>query len=688
MEALTSFDILLLELGLFGFIVSLARSYLKRLHVRKTKAPEFPLLQSTKHSTATVLPPTRSIKKQLEQTGKDVVIFYGSQTGTAERLASRLAKQAKLDYNLNCLVADLEDYDHHDLQSLGDKQLAIFVLATYGDGEPTDNAVPFNLFLRDTERKGTDVLSSLGYAAFGLGSTSYQFYNAMIRHLDEVLSASGASRLGPLGLGDDGKGTLEDDFTQWAAAALAQIAGALNMPQVERQYTPSYNITETAMTSLDGVFLGEPNKSQVYQAVSGPFTADNPYPATIAETRELFSTVGRNCIHVDFDTSGTTVGYDTGDHLAVWPTNSDLEVARFLQVFGLKGDAVINITSKDASEKVPVPSPTTYASIARHYLDICAPITRSILAEMTALLPSGPLSDRLGRLTGDVSAFHSEVTLRRLNLAQLMSITADEKAVTQILDIPFSFLLEILPKLKPRRYSISSSALASRNSISITAVVDADLREQSLTNPYRFQGVSTSYLLALHSQAVKKTVTPTHQLHLPRFTAPSTGIRPLIVPIHVSRSKFRMPRHHTTPMIMIGPGTGVAPFRAFVQERAYVSKLGREVGEMHLLYGCRDEGEVLYKEEWDMHRNSLPEGTFEMYTAFSRKEGTPKAYVQDLLVEQAQRLQRLVGKGAHVYVCGDAKRMAKDVSRAFSQILGEDKVAALRKDGRWSEDVW
>ena len=334
-----------------------------------------------------------------------------------------MAKQAKSDYDMNCLVAGLEDYDYPDLQSLSSKQLAIFVLATYGGGEPTDNAIPFDHFLRDCEARDKTLLSSLRYAAFGLGSSFYQLYDAMIRRLDQVMTTCGATRVGMLGFGDDGKGTLDDDFTQWSESSLLQIAGILGMRQVQRQYLHSFEVQESP---TDVVFQGEPNKAHLYRRVRRPFTPDNPFPAATNTVKELFMATDRKCVHVEFDTEGSTVACVTGDHVAVWRTNSDLEVELFLRVFGLKGAAVISITAKDLTDKVPIQSPTTYATAVRHYLDICAPVSRKTLADLASFSPYGPITERLRRLSNDKDLFHDEITGRRLNLARALSMLSQD----------------------------------------------------------------------------------------------------------------------------------------------------------------------------------------------------------------------------------------------------------------------
>lgn len=149
---------------------------------------------------------TRNIIQKMEETGKNCVIFYGSQTGTAEDYASRLAKEGAQRFGLKTMVADLEEYDYDNLDQFPEDKVAFFVLATYGEGEPTDNAVEFYQFIT-----GEDVsfesgsaddkpLANLKYVAFGLGNNTYEHYNAMVRNVDKALTKLGAKRIGAAGV--------------------------------------------------------------------------------------------------------------------------------------------------------------------------------------------------------------------------------------------------------------------------------------------------------------------------------------------------------------------------------------------------------------------------------------------------------------------------------------------------------
>lgn len=613
MQFLSESDILILKFALAG---SIAYS-VQHVVSRAKRTPAIPLIpdpKSRKLASSQITPPTRSIKKKLDQTNKRCVIFYGSQTGTAEKLASIFSKEAQARFGIESMVADLEDFDYDTLLSLPTDTIAVFMLATYGEGEPTDNAIAFNQYCSSVKSRVQEAAATLHYSLFGLGNSSYQNYNSMVRRAEAALINSGAHCLGNVGFGDDGKGTLEEDFLTWKDNTLPILAKHLGLSERENKFEAVFNVKELDSPTID-TFLGEPNKMHLRAKVRGPYTPTNPLPAPIVYTRQLFAGGDRQCLHIEFDIEASTMTYDTGDHLAVWASNSDVEVARFLKVFGLseRKDLEIQIQSRDPTVKVPVPANTTYDAAARYYLDICAPVSRHLLTLLTAFAPDDTSRSQLSRLSTDGIAFQNEVRGRRINIGQLLESFDPSLSWG---NVPVSLLLENLRKLQPRYYSISSSSILSKKRISITAVVES---QKDSTWTHEFKGVATNYLLAqalnvehtlLASKVPRESqLSTTHQLGGPRqkYSQPTALI-------HVRRSKFRLPNKISTPVIMIGPGTGVAPFRAFTQERAIKSSSGKSPGRTLLFYGCRRHDEdFLYEEEWKVSIKPLFCTTFADY---------------------------------------------------------------------------
>jgi NADPH-ferrihemoprotein reductase len=198
------------------------------------------------------------------------------------------------------------------------------------------------------------------------------------------------------------------------------------------------------------------------------------------------------------------------------------------------------------------------------------------------------------RLGSDKDYFQQMVSSRYLNLSQTLEMACGSQPWS---GVPFSLLIEGIHKIQPRYYSISSSSLAQKDRISVTAVVES-IRVPGASHVLK--GVTTNYLLALKQKQHGDPDPDPHGLTY-AITGPRNKYDGVHVPIHVRHSNFKLPSDPTKPVIMIGPGTGVAPFRGFVQERAAQAKAGQEVGRTILFFGCRRKSEdFIYQQEWEV----------------------------------------------------------------------------------------
>jgi NADPH-ferrihemoprotein reductase len=560
-----------------------------------------PYATSFANGSASKAGKSRDILEKMDESGKNCVVFYGSQTGTAEDYASRLAKEGSSRFGLKTMTADLEDYDYENLDKFPEDKIAIFVLATYGEGEPTDNAVEFYEFIGGedvsfSEKGGADEspLSSLSYVAFGLGNNTYEHYNSMVKNVTKFLDKLGAKRIGEAGEGDDGAGTMEEDFLAWKEPMWAALADAMNLEEREAVYEPVFEITEKEEVDAEEatVYLGEPNKNHLEGKGKGPFNAHNPYIAPIAESREIFNDEYRNCLHMEIDISGSNLSYTTGDHVAVWPTNAGREVNRFLDVLNLKDkrNTVFTVKGLDATAKVPFPSPTTYESVVRYHMEICAPVSRQFVASLAQFAPNEDIKAEMNKIGNDKDIFAEKVASKNYNIAQFLESFGQKWE-----QIPFSIFIESLHKLQPRYYSISSSSQVQKQKIGITAVVTST---ETAGAEQIVKGVTTNYLLALKQKQHGEPNPDPHGLEY-ALNGPRNKYDGIHVPVHVRHSNFKLPSDPAKPIIMVGPGSGVAPFRGFIQERAQAKANGENVGKTMLFFGCRKEKEdFIYEEEW------------------------------------------------------------------------------------------
>ncbi|CAG7922353.1 unnamed protein product [Penicillium olsonii] len=662
--------------------------------------PKDPYASSAVANNAAKSGKTRDIVEKMDETNKNCVIFYGSQTGTAEDYASRLAKEGSQRFGLKTMVADIEDYDYENLDKFPEDKVAFFVLATYGEGEPTDNAVEFYQFFTGEDaafESGATAedspLSAMKYVAFGLGNNTYEHYNAMVRQVDAALSKLGAQRIGTAGEGDDGAGTMEEDFLAWKEPMWAALTEAMGLQEREATYEAVFSVTEDELKTPedDSVYLGEPTSAHREGAAKGPYSAHNPYVAPIVESSELFTVKDRNCLHMEISIAGSNLSYQTGDHIAIWPTNAGAEVDRFLEVFGIteKRHSVISIKGIDVTAKVPIPTPTTYDAAVRYYMEVCAPVSRQFVSTLAAFAPDEESKAEIVRLGNDKDYFHEKITNQCFNIAQaLQSITS--KPFTAV---PFSLLIEGLNKLQPRYYSISSSSLVQKDKISITAVVES-VRLPGAS--HMVKGVTTNYLLALKQKQNGDPQPDPHGLTY-SINGPRNKYDGIHVPVHVRHSNFKLPSDPSKPIIMVGPGTGVAPFRGFIQERAALAAKGENVGTTLLFFGCRKSDEdFIYQDEFKTWQEQMGD-SLKIVTAFSR-EGSQKVYVQHRLKENATLVSELLKQKANFYVCGDAANMAREVNLVLGHIIaeqrgmpaekGEEMVKHMRSSGSYQEDVW
>ena len=604
--------------------------------------------------------------------GKRCVMFYGSQTGTAEEYALRLAKEAKSRFGISSLVCDPEEYEFANLDQVPSSNILFFVMATYGEGEPTDNSAALMEFLLDPSvefSQGGSTLENLHYVVFGLGNKTYALYNEIARKVDARLTQLGAKRLGERGEGDDDK-SMEEDYLAWKDGMWETFSSTMGIEEGGAGDVPDFKVTEIDVHPADKVYHGELSPRALIASASGTTTpvgsydSKNPYPAPVLTSKELFSVgADRNCVHIEFDITGSGMSYQHGDHVGVWPSNPDLEVDRMLSVLGLDGDrrhAIVTIESLDpALAKVPFPIPATYEAIFRHYLDISAVASRQTIAFLARYAPTEQAKERLTQWGAEKQLYAKEIDGPALKLGEVLQVAAGDEVEgnppfrSTVWPIPFDRIVSLIPRLGPRYYSISSSSKLYPSSIHVTAVV---LKYQTAPSaahkhePRWVFGLSTNFILNVrmassgtstpieqslanghsngdaHPQAVSLAKIPTYKLAGPRGHYIKENIYK--VPIHVRRSTFRLPTSPKVPVILIGPGTGVAPFRGFVQERVALARRAKEKNgpdalkdwaPIHLFYGCRRKSEdYLYAEEWPEYAKEL-DGKFQIHVAFSRE---------------------------------------------------------------------
>ncbi|XP_026081653.1 NADPH--cytochrome P450 reductase-like isoform X1 [Carassius auratus] len=651
-----------LDIFLFSLIAGLIVYWL--IFRKKVEPiPEFKKIESVAQTTRET-----SFIDKMKKTGRNIVVFYGSQTGTAEEFSNRLAKDAHR-YGMKGMSADPEEYDMSELSRLPEieNSLAIFCMATYGEGDPTDNSQDFYDWLHEGDADFTGVK----YTVFALGNKTYEHYNAMGKYVDQRMAELGAQRIFDLGMGDD-DGNLEEDFVSWREQFWPAVCEHFGVEATgEESSIRQYELKVHSDLNMNKIYTGELGRLKSFENQKPPFDSKNPFLAPVTVNRKLNKAGDRHLMHLELDITGSKIRYESGDHVAVYPINDSVIVNRIGEVLGVDLDTVISLNNLDeeSNKKHPFPCPTTYRTALTHYLDITNPPRTNVLYELAQYATDPKEQENMKKMASsspEGKALYQSWVLD--SCRNILAILEDLPSLRP----PIDHLCELLPRLQARYYSIASSSKVHPNSIHICAVV---VEYQTKTGRVN-KGVATNWL---------KNKTPTDNGHK------------ATVPMYIRKSQFRLPFKSTNPVIMIGPGTGIAPFMGFVQERGWLKEQGKEVGETVLYYGCRHKNEdFLYQEELKEFEKT---GVLtELNVAFSRDQ-TEKVYVQHLLKRNKEAVWRLVHTdNAHIYICGDARYMARDVQNAFYEIaeeLGElsqaqavDYIKKLMTKGRYSQDVW
>ena len=462
----------------------------------------------------------------------------------------------------------MSSYDFNILDLVPQDVLVIFLLATYGEGEPTDNALGLVDFLKSDVlelSQGGSTLPNLKYLMFCLGNTTYEHFCETGRLVDQYLQTSGAKRIGSRGEGDDDK-ALEEDYLAWKESIWNEVSLTMGWVEGAGSSTPDFQVTEVRNPGDEStVYKGELSK-QALLGVRGIQDAKNPFISRIINTKELFQDGDRNCVSVEFDIKNSGMKYMTGDHVGVWPLNTDQEVDRMVHILGLeaKRHQAIDIVSEDSTlAKVPTPSPTTYDSVLRYYLDISQLASRQAIHSLAKFAPTEEAGKTLEELGTNKATYQTVVASNGLRLSDVLLQACGnapfEYSKYTKWSIPFEHILSCVPRLQPRYYSISSSSRLYPDSIQVTVVV-AKSRPSLKGN--LIYGLNSNFLLSIknaiyHTERTGDSNSPCYALQGPRGKYIRDGSQ--AVPIHTRPSKFRLPKSVKIPLIMIGPGTVSQP---------------------------------------------------------------------------------------------------------------------------------
>ncbi|XP_033628503.1 nitric oxide synthase, brain-like [Asterias rubens] len=677
--------------------------------------------QQTRRRRRTFKEVAKAVKFSAKLMGKALAkrfkatILYATETGRSEKYAKSLCEIFK--HAFDAKVMCMEEYDVVHLEH---ETLLLIVTSTFGNGDAPENGEEFGRYLMDLARDSSDdqpesralrfdkyfaapstpsqrtagasnlddssgVLANVRFAVFGLGSTAYPNFCAYARAMDTLMGNLGGERIMTMGEGDELSGQ-EESYRRWAQEVFKQacdtfcVGEGIDMTEAnaslmenEQSWTAD-KFRETLEDSHPAVEMCE-GLSKLH--------GKKVFPCPLLTRKNLQSAESsRSTILIHMDTQGASeLLYEPGDHVAICPGNEVDLVNRIIKRVDLKEkspDAVIKVEFMHVKQtplgvmKAWIPTdrlPLCSLRVAlERYLDITMPPSPNFLRQLAGMATDDKQKRTLDLLSKDTRSYEEWKFDLSPNLAEVLEEFSSAKP-------PASFLMTELPLLKPRFYSISSSTKMYPGEIHATVAV-VNYRTKGGEGPLH-HGVCSSWLNNLKMQT-----------DIPAFIRAAPN--------------FHLPEQRPEPIIMVGPGTGIAPFRSFWQQRQIDMRMAKDLGrnnfgDMTLVFGCRKSTlDDLYRVET---AEAASEGALsEVLTALSREQGKPKKYVQHILKERGKHMFKCINeKGGHFYVCGDVS-MAADVCNTIEMIVSEQGnmtpeqaksyVISLRDQNRYHEDIF
>ncbi|XP_074868402.1 nitric oxide synthase 1 isoform X1 [Carettochelys insculpta] len=639
-------------------------------------------------------------------------ILYATETGKSQVYAKTLCEIFKHAFD-----AKVMSMDEYDIVHLEHETLVLVVTSTFGNGDPPENGEKFGCAMMEMrnpnshleERKSykvrfnsvssysdarksssdgpeardnfesTGPLANVRFSVFGLGSRAYPHFCAFARAVDTLLEELGGERILRMGEGDELCGQ-EESFRTWAkkvfkaACDVFCVGDDVNIEKANNSLISNDRSWKRSKFRL--TYVAE--APELTQGLYG-IHKKRVYAARLLARQNLQSPKSsRSTIFLRLHTNGQQeLCYQPGDHLGVFPGNHEDLVSALIErledapptnqlvkveLLEERSTALGVISNWTDENRIP---PCTIFQAFKYYLDITTPPTPLLLQQFALLATNDKEKKRLQVLSKGLQEYEEWKWSKNPTVVEVL----EEFPSVQM---PSTLLLTQLPLLQPRYYSISSSPDMSPDEVHLTVAV-LSYRTRDGEGPIH-HGVCSSWFNRIQTDEI-----------VPCFVRGAPG--------------FHMPQDPRVPCILIGPGTGIAPFRSFWQQRLFeIEHKALKPCPMILVFGCRQSKiDHIYKEETLLAKNK---GVFkELYAAYSREPDRPKKYVQDVLQEQlAQPVYKaLKEQGGHIYVCGDVT-MAGDVFKAIQRIIRQQGqlsveeasafISKLRDDNRYHEDIF
>ncbi|ORZ00667.1 hypothetical protein BCR43DRAFT_452752 [Syncephalastrum racemosum] len=586
-------------------------------------------------------------------TPRDLLVLYGSETGCAHDVAERLGRQARRR-RFHARVLAMDEYDKTQLIN---EKLVIFVCSTTGQGDEPYNMKSFWRFLL-RKNLPRDSLNGVDCAVFGLGDSSYAKFNYPAKKLYKRLQQLGATMIHTRGDGDDQHYLgLDGALDPWAKAVWDEIMTKYPLPPGqdilpdEVLLDPSFRIqfSEAAQDLPEPAIASD-------GSISGQFNMK-----VMSNDRITAADHFQDVRHLVLESDSDELSYKPGDIAVITPQNLPEEVDQFLEQMQWSELAhkPLHIQPTAADRKLPPSCPpvTTLHHLVTHYLDVFGVPRRSFFEMLAHFTQDELQTERLREFASSEGQdeMYSYCQRPRRTIAEILF---DFKSVK----IPFDYLLDLFPVIQPRSFSIASSLKAHPGKIELCIAI---VKYKTQLKKIR-RGVCTKWIMQLQPGDIIQRV---------RITPGTMGLPP----------------SPDIPLIAIGPGTGVAPMRAFLEERQL-----QGAKDNVLFFGCRNhDKDYHYKNQWQALAD---EGYLRVFTAFSRDQNQ-KFYVQDQIRLNGALIWRLIeDEQAKVVLSGSSNKMPDQVAFALKQVFmqyggldaeqAEEYFSTMNKTGQYQEECW
>ncbi|KAM7357743.1 NADPH-dependent diflavin oxidoreductase 1 [Cochliomyia hominivorax] len=583
----------------------------------------------------------------------NLLILYGSQTGTAQDVAEQLWRSSK-KYGFQGPVLPMDEFP---IQKLIEQTLVLFVVATTGDGNEPDNMRNSWKFLLRRSLPSNS-LESMQYACLGLGDSSYSKFNYAAKKLNKRLQQLGAKQIIPLGLCDDqhdhGLSAVALPWMSQLWQQLEQKLGikpneGLNDSSVFRWHCKVVNDTKTesieSYDSLQLFWIGK-DKPETFTLKTNKRTTDVSHFQDV----RLLEFAINDCTN-----------WSPGDILQVQPHNSQKQVEDFFlwaeeHRLNFSPDTLVEVYN--INDDMPLPKcyskPLTVRQMATYLWD---------------------LSFRPRQRTFELLALNCEDELEKEKLMEFTTAEGLDDLINYI-NRPRRTILEVL---KDFRHA------SAKLSLDILIELFTFIQPRSFSIASCRESNQLDLLVAIVEYKTK--------LSIPRLGLCSNWLKNLRVNTQIygciKPGSMKFPKDYSTPLIVVGPGTGIAPFRSIVQS-LYINKTTNNIFEpkAFVFFGCRNKNKDYHfredLEKWQKEKLIC------LHCAFSRDQDN-KIYVQHLIEQNGNVLKTLIKeKNAYIFVSGSSKNMPKSVKEAFAKVLDNDEVLIeqLIKAKRYQEETW